>query len=50
MVGSRMTISQFLNIYRPTMDSEGVVKLRIHQGASFIFFKPIYSNDKEWER
>jgi hypothetical protein len=32
------------------MDSEGVVKLRTRQGPSFIFLKPIYSNNKEWEK
>jgi hypothetical protein len=50
MIGSRMSIPQFMNVYRPAMDSEGVVKLRTRQGPSFIFLKPIYSNNKDWEK
>jgi hypothetical protein len=50
VIGTRMSVPQFLNVYRPTMDSEGVVKLRTRQGPSFIFLKSVYSNNKEWER
>jgi hypothetical protein len=50
VIGSRMSIPQFLNVYRPSMDAEGVVKLRTRQGPSFIFLKPIYSNNKDWEK
>jgi hypothetical protein len=32
------------------MDSVGIVKLRTRQGPSFIFLKPVYSNNKELER
>jgi hypothetical protein len=39
-----------MNVYRSAMDSEGVVKLRTRQGPSFIFLKPIYSNNKDWEK
>jgi hypothetical protein len=50
VIGTRMSVPQFMNVYRPAMDSEGVVKLRTQQGPSFIFLKPIYSNKKEWEK
>jgi hypothetical protein len=50
VIGTRMSFPQFMNVYRPAMDSEGVVKLRTRQGPSFIFLKPIYSNNKEWEK
>jgi hypothetical protein len=47
VVGTRMLVPQFLNVYRPTMDSEGVVKLRTRQSPLFIFLKPVHSNNKE---
>jgi hypothetical protein len=50
VIGSRMSIPQFMNVYRPGMDAEGIVKLRTRQGPSFIFLKPVYSNNKDWEK
>jgi hypothetical protein len=39
MIGTRKSVPQFMNVYRPTMDSEGVVKLRTRQGPSFYIFE-----------
>jgi hypothetical protein len=50
VIGTRMLVPQFMNVYRPAMDSEGVVKLWTRQGPSFIFLKPIYSKNKDWEK
>jgi hypothetical protein len=50
VIGSQMSIPQFMNVYRPGMDAEGVVKLWTRQDPSFIFLKPIYSNNKDWEK
>lgn len=45
-----MSIPQFMNVYRPGMDADGIVKLRTRQGPSFISLKPVYSNNKDWEK
>lgn len=50
VLGTRMSILQFLNIYRPKMGRSGTMELQVRQSPLFIFLKSAYSNNKQWKQ
>jgi hypothetical protein len=46
VLGTEMNISQFFNIYQPSMKDDRTVKLQVRQPPLFIWLKQGYSNNK----
>jgi hypothetical protein len=48
VLGARMTISEFFNIYRAAYKREGVVEFTVRNNPIFIYLSQSYSNNRGW--